>query len=209
MATLTFQIGNLTDLRKYAYQTAFAANEAAYKAKSKKSNTDKYLGLLTPSEVLTLEEMLLVNKKSTPYGSADRNVIMFKFEDITAELTGAKISVTRKNTIVSTALTGRTGTVKEYIRGEDYQISITGELINTNASKPTAYPVEQLKVLVKLLAVEDQVQISSAYLNIFDISTVVLKSCLFNQSSKYVNTQPFKFEFLSDNDVDLYSIEDE
>ncbi len=162
-----------------------------------------------PPEVLSLEEMLQVVPSKTPYAQNDRNTISFKFGEITATLAGAKIDVTRKNTIVSTALAGRKGTVKEFIKAEDYNISISGQLINTNSGKPTAYPVDQLRTLINLMQAEDAIEVSSAYLGFFDVSKVVLESFTINQDPKYLNVQPFNLKLISDEDADLFKIQED
>jgi len=59
------------------------------------------------------------------------------------------------------------------------------------------------------MQVEDVVEVSSAYLGFFDISQVVFKSFMMNQETRYTNVQPFKLELLSDDDVDLYKIEED
>ncbi len=101
--------------------------------------------MFVPQEILSLEEMLQVVPANTLYLHEDRNTISFRFGQITATLSGAKIDVYRKNTIVSTALAGRRGTVKEFIKAEDYDITISGQLIsNYWGGKPAAYPVESL-----------------------------------------------------------------
>lgn len=210
MAILSFNIPNNLDARQVAYNSlrgaawwgvangVRAAKQAAYTA-----------GMFLPPEVVSLEEMLQVVPARTPYVQEDRNTISFRFGQITATLAGAKIDVQRQNTIVSTALAGRKGTVKEFIKAEDYKITISGQLINTNRSKPTAYPVEQLRTLISLMQSEDAIEVSSAYLGFFDVSRVVLTSFTINQDPKYLNVQPFKLELISDDDVDLYKIEED
>lgn len=209
MALLTFNIPNNLNARQVAYNAlrgaawwgaangVRAAKQAAYTA-----------GMFLPPEVMSLEEMLQVVPAKTPYVQEDRNTISFKFGEITATLAGAKIDVQLQNTIVSTALAGRRGTVKEFIKAEDYKIIISGQLINTYLGKPTAYPVEQLRTLVSLMQAEDAIEVSSAYLGFFDVSKVVLRSFTMNQEPKYLNVQPFKLELLSDDDVDLFKIEE-
>lgn len=211
MALLTFNIPNNLNARQVAYNAlrgaawwgaangVRAAKQAAYTA-----------GMFLPPEVISLEEMLqVVPGNKTPYVQDDRNTISFKFGEITATLSGAKIDVTLQNTIVSTALAGRRGTVKEFIKAEDYKITISGQLISTNSGKPTAYPVDQLRTLISLMQAEDAIEVSSAYLGFFDVSKVVLKSFTMNQEPKYLNVQPFKLELLSDEDVDLFKIQED
>jgi hypothetical protein len=210
MAILRFNIPNKLNPRQVAYN---ALRGAAWWGLATGVNADKkagyHAGMFLPPEVLSLEEMLEEVSSKTPYTQDDRNTISFKFDSITVTLSGAKIEVTRKNTIVSTALAGRRGTVKEFIKAEDYEITISGQLINTNVGKPTAYPVEQFRNLVNLLQAEDIIEVSSTYLKFFDVTKVVLKGFTINQDMKYVNVQPFKLELLSDDDVDLYKIEED
>lgn len=210
MATLVFNIPNNLNPRKVAYDALRSADYWGTGAGTGQAKKALYLaGMITPPEVLSLEEMLQVTPSKTPYNSSDRNTIMFRFGQITATLSGAKIDITRKNTIVSTALAGRKGTLKEFIKAEDYSIAISGQLINTINGKLSAYPVEQLRTLISLMQAEDAIEVSSAYLGFFDVTKVVLSSFTINQDPKYMNVQPFKLELISDDDVDLYKIEED
>jgi hypothetical protein len=211
MAILRFNIPNNLNPREVAYN---ALRGAAWWGLSVGVGANKAAnyatGMITRPEVLTLEEMLQVAPAKTPYVQDDRNTISFKFGEITATLSGAKIDLTRKNTIVSTALAGRRGTVKEFIKAEDYTITISGQLINTYPGKPTAYPVEQLRTLISLLQAEDSIEVSSAYLGFFDVSKVVFSDFTFKQTeAKYLNVQDFKITLMSDDDVDLFKIEED
>lgn len=170
MAILTFNIPNNLNARQVAYN---ALRGAAWWGASNAVRTAKHAaytaGMFVPQEILSLEEMLQVVPANTLYLHEDRNTISFRFGQITATLSGAKIDVYRKNTIVSTALAGRRGTVKEFIKAEDYDITISGQLISNYWGKPAAYPVESLRTLISLMQVEDVIEVSSAYLGFFEI----------------------------------------
>ena len=211
MAILTFHIPHNLDAREVAYNALRGAAGWVSANVVQGLRSAKYVaGMYLPPEVLSLEEMLQVVPAKTPYVQDDRNTISFKLGEITATLSGATIDISRKNTIVSTALAGRRGTVKEFIKAEDYSITINGQLINTYLGKPTAYPVDQLRTLISLLQAEDSVEVSSAFLGFFDVSKVVLTSFdIKQQESKYVNVQPFKMVLVSDDDADLFKIEED
>jgi hypothetical protein len=67
-----------------------------------------------------------------------------------------------------------------------------------------------LRTLISLLQAEDSVEVSSAFLGFFDVSKVVLTSFdIKQQESKYVNVQPFKMVLVSDDDADLFKIEED
>lgn len=110
----------------------------------------------------------------------------------------AVCKVTLRKTIVSTAIAGRDGTVKELISAHDYDIEITFSLINSEDE----YPAEALRLLSDLARENSTVYIDSAFLRLFDIDRVVVKEMEINQAT-YGNTQDVTLKLDSDNDYEV------
>jgi len=169
---------------------------------------------------LSSEEQLMFEDTELP-----RNTIRFKFPNPTTTnpnavyeliLIGAEISAMRNNTIVSTPLVGRRGTVKEFISSQDYKITISGELIRSEKypqytrddAYSLAYPIEMLQDFVRLIDSQETVEIANVFLKTLGVTNVVIENHRFKQTQKLLNVQPFSFSFISDQNIDLYNITD-
>ncbi|AZA52932.1 DUF6046 domain-containing protein [Chryseobacterium sp. G0201] len=122
------------------------------------------------------------------------------------------ITVNQEKNIVSTALQGRDGTIKEYISKGDFNISIMLGIVNyadiyipnvitglaTEATYASAeYPLERIREFHEILASDETLSISSAFLSIFKIESAVVKSYALEQET-FGNRQSIKIEMLSD-----------
>ena len=111
------------------------------------------------------------------------------------EIIDARIDVTQQNTIKSTPVTGRAGTVKELIQKQDYNITVKGNLIGER----NKFPYDELHKLEIILNEEKSFEAKSVLLEAFGIDWVVLKTANFEQKDlKYFNTLPFTLTFESD-----------
>ncbi len=131
-----------------------------------------------------------------------RSNIIFKINDaLQIELIDVVAKITLANTIVSTALYCKSGSVKEYIQAQDYEITLTGQLIS---SSQNAFPYHEMSDFVEILREDDSIAVSGILLSAFDIHRVVLKKATFDQgATKFANTLNFQLELLSDEDVKL------
>ena len=111
------------------------------------------------------------------------------------EIIDARIDVTQQNTIKSTPVTGRAGTVKELIQKQDHNITAKGNLIGERDK----FPYDALHKLEIILNEEKSFEAKSVLLEAFGIDWVVLKTANFEQKDlKYFNTLPFTLTFESD-----------
>ena len=158
--------------------------------------------MFRPEMPLTKEEFLSLNPKMIgDFGTDVRNYITFKADGVIVYLCDVFIDVSLQNTIVKTPLTGLKGTVKEYVCGEDYKVTISGSLIS---DRQDAYPIKELRKFIELLEKEKPIKVASVYLDAFKIDTLVLESYKIPQSgSKFMNQQSFSLNFISDMDVKL------
>ena len=166
-----------------------------------------YSAALQPEVPLyTLQDKLRPNNPLAPLGivtgpsEADNELILKSDDGTIIYLIGVEIDVKQKNKIVATQLVNRTGTVKERIQREDYEVKVYGNLIG----KQGKFPHEDLKLLVKILKSASSISCSAAYLDIFDINKLALKDAKFDQKGlKYFNTIPIELSFESDEDYDF------
>lgn len=217
MATLRFNIPNNLDARSVAHNALRATENYAMGAIVNTAKAKAYQFAL-PNYIppLTRDEELRFHDRELP-----RNSIIFKFPFASTTnpdgvyeiiLIGAEISAMRNNTIVSTPLVGRKGTVKEFIAAQDYKIEISGNLrrseyqYSREETYSRAYPIEMLREFVKLIETQDLIEIGNVFLNSLGITKVVLERHSFQQSDKFQNMQPFRFSFVSDEDIDLYNV---
>lgn len=113
----------------------------------------------------------------------------------------AKVDVKKEMEIKEERLINRKGSVKELIQEKDYTVKISGTLFTEDVNK---FPYEELKLLNTLLSSAKSISVASAYLDIFDITKLVLKSADFNQSNwKYFNNFPFSLSLTSDDNYDF------
>lgn len=109
------------------------------------------------------------------------------------------ITVSMAKNIVTTAIQGRKGTIKEFVSEGDYQISIEGVLWN----KQNKYPTEDVSILQAILNVPGAVEITSNFLNLFGIYSAVVSDYSFPQEKGNRNSQKFSISLMSDTLINL------
>ena len=123
------------------------------------------------------------------------------------ELADAVAAVSRERRIVSTAMTGRDGTVKEYINEGDWAINLTVGVQATEGGQITdEYPSEALRALRRVLDVQAAIEVQSEFLSIFDITHVVVRSYSASQMTE-ANYQTVSISLVSDEPIELTSKE--
>lgn len=110
------------------------------------------------------------------------------------------MDISQQRNIVTTAIQGRNGTVKEYISDGDYQITVRGILVEAG---PYDYPAEQVRELLRLCRVQAAVQAVSPFLQLFQIYDVVITDYRLPQLEGYQNLQPFELTCISDTPIEL------
>jgi len=185
--------------KRVAHNTGFHATVASeYKSR-----------LVQIPEYPSADEQLSIDSRKSPYlgssGGIVRNVLILKSPDEAYEIAfyDVKMKVTQTKTIKETALTGRAGSIKEYIQAKDYQVIINGTIISDN---PNGFPIVQLREVVELMKQPEVLEVASAYLqHAYGITRLVFKKADYDQmNAKHINTLPFNFEFVSDEDYDLH-----
>lgn len=110
----------------------------------------------------------------------------------------AVCTVSRKKTIVETAIAGRNGTVKESVSAQDYEVDVTFTLI----SAADEYPDEAMRRLASLADENSAVYVDSAFLRLFDIDRAVITELTVEQET-YGNTQEVTMKLTSDDDYEV------
>lgn len=153
------------------------------------------------------ELMLSTSGVKSPYfegvTAPVRNNILFKSNDdsLMIQLIDVKINTTQNNTIVRTALTGRRGTVKEFVQATDFSFDVSGSIISPVAN---AFPLGYLKSFIKLFSTERNINVENVLMNSFGVQKVVMERYTIDQqSSKYMNAVNFKLSLVSDENIEL------
>jgi hypothetical protein len=128
------------------------------------------------------------------------------------------MTVSQEKNIISTALQGRSGTIKEYISDGDYQIEVSAAVQpnadgNDNDSEkfsvpPDRYPMEELRELMILFRESESLEVSSGFLDLFGVESVVVKSYEFTQET-HQNRQSFRLTLLSDAPYEIKLMEED
>lgn len=95
----------------------------------------------------------------------------------TLVINDAVCAVSRAKNIVATQMVGMDGTVKEYINEGDYQINIViGVAAVRNGVIVDEYPEDGMRELRAFLDEKAAIKVHSAFLELFDIGSIVIKS---------------------------------
>ena len=125
------------------------------------------------------------------------------------------LEVTQTKNIVTTALQGRNGTVKEFVSDGDFVINMIGGIIGETDENGSIqnignfYPEVDVKKLIEITKVPSALTITSAFLQSFGINEAVITNYTINQPEGQRNVQPFTMALLSDVPADLNELENE
>ena len=131
----------------------------------------------------------------------------------------AIIEITQTKNIITTAIQGRNGTIKEFISDGDFVITITGIIIGQNEGVAgtedasvkdigNVYPGDDVNKLITICKVPNSIEIISDFLGFFTDSNgqntrYVITSYSMPQKEASVDTQPFQISILTDTAIDL------
>ena len=115
--------------------------------------------------------------------------------------------MTKNKKIVETEIVGRSGTIKEYISNGEYQISLEVGLQGTDGVVISdEYPEESIRTLRKFLELDKAFEVYSDFLDIWDISKVVVKDFSLTQQTDS-NYQTLTIKLVSDEDYEIVGTE--
>lgn len=125
----------------------------------------------------------------------------------TLTLTDAVVAVSRSMNIVSTQMVGMDGTVKEYVSAGDYDLNIVvGVAAVRDGVIVDEYPEDGLRQLRAFLETKEPLAVHSAFLELWDIGSIVIKSFSVQQDTAS-NYQAVNIAAVSDEEYNVYSTE--
>jgi len=113
------------------------------------------------------------------------------------------VSISRAKNIVKTVLTGLDGTIKEYICNGDWELNMSVGIVATEDGKIIdEYPEEGIRTIRQFLDENKALDVSSPFLDLFDINRIVIESCSLKQET-WSNRQVVNIKALSDVDYQI------
>lgn len=116
------------------------------------------------------------------------------------------VNVSLQKEVVKTALVGRAGTIKEYITDGDYQLSMSVGLVavDDEGRITDQYPERAMAQLREILERPEALEVSSAFLDIFGITHIVVTGFSAKQMT-HSNRQEIEITALSDTEYVIES----
>ena len=130
-------------------------------------------------------------KLQTRYNLTDRDSNIKKLvegENYTFFDGHAIIKISERKNILLTKVQSRDLTRKEYISGGDYNITISGKIVSPYQD---VYPTKEVMDLIKILKHKDVITCQSPYLDMFEISTILILSYDLPQAIGFSNVQNY------------------
>lgn len=119
----------------------------------------------------------------------------------------AVAAASREHRIVCTALTGRDGTVKEYINAGDWAVNIVLGLQSTEGGTiADEWPDNEVREVCKLLDCGETLRVHSEFLDALNIGRLVIRSYSLRQMTES-NYQVVEISAVSDEDYEIFSKE--
>lgn len=123
------------------------------------------------------------------------------------------IEVTQTKNIITTAIQGRNGTVKEFISDGDFSVTLTGVIVGRNEGGEVkdignVYPSDDVNKLITICKVPDSIEIISDFLGLFSDPKIenprfVITDYNIPQREASRDMQPFQISLLSDSSINL------
>lgn len=117
----------------------------------------------------------------------------------------AILKVNENKNILMTKVQGRDLTRKEYISGGDYMISITGKIVSPYQD---VYPTEDVTLLLKILKHKGVIKCRSPFLDMFEISTMIVLSYDLPQSIGFSNVQNYTISAVFEKSIEAIKYDD-
>jgi hypothetical protein len=119
--------------------------------------------------------------------------------NISIELDAILTELSMSKNIVTTAIQGRNGTVKEYIADGDYNVVFRGVIVGQDGD----YPQFDVSILRDLVQLPEALICESDFLRLFGVNNIVVQTYSFPQREGFLNTQLFELQCLSDEPIEL------
>lgn len=114
------------------------------------------------------------------------------------------VTVDEPFNIIKTPITGRRGTVKEYIGKGDYGVTIRGILAtDIRAEDRMAYPLIPVREMEQLANLGVAVPVSGHLHEVYGISNLIIENVRYESLPGFVNLQAYELQCLSDNPIEI------
>ena len=143
---------------------------------------------------VTLKRPAYNNEQQERDAAFDDNLDLFYLDHVL-------VGVRQNKMIVKTQVEGLDGTIKEYISLGDYEITISGKLVNEIDDR--ARPTQQMENLLRFLRYNDAIRMVSKATLPHNIESVVVMDYSFDEQAGYVNQIPFRIRLLSDTPEEI------
>lgn len=142
-------------------------------------------------------------------GSPIRHYIQLQVKDEGENYTffdgHAIIKISERKNILLTKVQGRDLTRKEYISGGDYNITISGKIVSPYQD---VYPTKEVMDLIKILKHKDVITCQSPYLDMFEISTILILSYDLPQAIGFSNVQNYTINAVFERNTEALKFEE-
>lgn len=91
------------------------------------------------------------------------------------------------------------GTIKEIMAFGEYQIKLTGHLVNND--KPMEYATDAIKTLDQLSKTQNAVNVKSTFLSILGVNKVVIEKYTIDQVEGFNGVTTFTLDMISETDI--------
>lgn len=119
--------------------------------------------------------------------------------------------VSQERNIVRTQISGRNGTVKQFISDGDFVINCTGIITGRSVEQSKGFqvqnvvgaPEEEIRKLKAICSIPKEIEVVSEFLDFFDITTVVINSPSYSQKEGSRGEILFQMQMYSDQPIEL------
>lgn len=145
--------------------------------------------------------------KAGEYTDLEGNII--QFEGI--RIDNIMFDVTQERNIVRTQISGRDGTIKQFISDGDLVINCNGELTGRTVQENNGFslswlvgaPEEEVRKLKAITSVPREIEVISEFLDFFNVTTVVISQPSFSQKEGSREGILFQMQMYSDTPIEL------
>lgn len=145
--------------------------------------------------------------KAGEYTDLEGNII--QFEGI--RIDNIMFDVTQERNIVRTQISGRNGTIKQFISDGDLVINCNGELTGRTVQENNGFslswlvgaPEEEVRKLKAITSVPREIEVISEFLDFFNVTTVVISQPSFSQKEGSREGILFQMQMYSDTPIEL------
>ena len=113
------------------------------------------------------------------------------------------IDINMTRNIVTTALVGADGEVKEYISDKDFEVNLKCQIVGGG---PDYYPAEEVAAIQQMLQIKDNICVYSDIINNYGIQNLVIKDYQYTQDEGMRNVVQLSITALADNPENYYAI---